>query len=81
VLTEHINDASHSWASYQAQLSAHGIHGLGASEYVNQVISNQASTLGVNDVFHMLGLLYIILIPFVWFAKPPFGARAAPASH
>src|ERR1700723_1986493 len=78
VLTEHINDASHSWAGYQAQLSAHGIHGLGASEYVNQVISNQASTLGVNEVFHMLGLLYIILIPFVWFAKPPFGARAAP---
>ena len=42
---------------------------------------DQASTLGVNDVFNMLGLLYLILIPFVWFAKPPFGARAAPASH
>jgi DHA2 family multidrug resistance protein len=81
VLTEHINNAAHSWTQYQAQLAAHGIQGIGASEYVNQVISNQASTLGVNDVFNMLGLLYLILIPFVWFAKPPFGARAAPASH
>jgi DHA2 family multidrug resistance protein len=81
VLTEHINNASSPWAHYLAQLGTHGIHGVGASEYVNQVISSQASTLGVNDVFNMLGLLYIVLIPFVWFAKPPFGARAAPASH
>jgi hypothetical protein len=33
--------------------------------------------LGVNDVFNMLGLVYLLLIPIIWFAKPPFGARAA----
>jgi MFS transporter, DHA2 family, multidrug resistance protein len=80
VLTEHISHSSHAWSQYQAQLSSHGINGIGASEYVNQLISNQASTLGVNDVFAMLGLLYFLLIPLVWFAKPPFGARA-PAGH
>jgi len=81
ILTEHINNSSQAWSQYQAQLSAHGISGVGAFQYANQVISSQASTLGVNDVFNMLGLMYLILIPFVWFAKPPFGARAAPASH
>ncbi|HXI49421.1 MAG TPA: MFS transporter, partial [Steroidobacteraceae bacterium] len=81
VLTEHINNSSQAWTQYQAQLSAHGISGVGAFQYANQVISSQASTLGVNDVFNMLGLLYLILIPFVWFAKPPFGARAAPAAR
>jgi MFS transporter, DHA2 family, multidrug resistance protein len=81
VLTEHINSASHSWAQYQAQLSAHGISGANAAGFVNQVITSQASTLGVNDVFNMLGLMYIVLIPTVWFAKPPFGARAAKAAH
>jgi DHA2 family multidrug resistance protein len=77
VLTEHITNSSQAWAQYQAQLSTHGIGGVGASAWVDQIISNQASTLGVNDVFNMLGLMYIMLIPLVWFAKPPFGARAA----
>ena len=81
VLTEHISNASPSWTQYQAQLAAHGINGVGASQYVNQVISNQASTLGVNDVFNMLGLMYLVLIPLIWFAKPPFGARAANPGH
>jgi MFS transporter, DHA2 family, multidrug resistance protein len=77
VLTEHINNSSHSWSLYQAQLGAHHISGPGASEFVNQVISSQASTLGVNDLFNLMGLIFLVLIPFIWFAKPPFGARAA----
>ena len=77
VLTEHINNASHSWTLYQAQLGAHHIGGASASEFVNQVISSQSSTLGVNDVFNMMGLIFLTLIPVIWFAKPPFGARAA----
>jgi MFS transporter, DHA2 family, multidrug resistance protein len=81
LLTEHINNASPSWTQYQAQLAAHGIHGVGASQFVNQVISNQASTLGVNDVFTILGLMYAVLIPVIWLAKPPFGARAANPGH
>jgi MFS transporter, DHA2 family, multidrug resistance protein len=81
VLTEHIRNSSNAWTQYQAQLTAHGITGAHASEYVNFVISSQASTLGVNDVFHMLGLMYLLLIPLIWFAKPPFGARAASSTH
>ena len=76
VLSEHIRDSAVAWTQYQAQLGVHGITGRGASEYVNGVISSQASTLGVNDVFNMLGLVYLFLIPIIWFAKPPFGARA-----
>jgi MFS transporter, DHA2 family, multidrug resistance protein len=38
-------------------------------------------TLGVNDVFHALGLIYFLLIPIVWLAKPPFTARGADAAH
>jgi DHA2 family multidrug resistance protein len=78
LLTEHVNNASQSWTAYQGDLAAHGITGVGAYQYVNQLISNQALTLGVNDVFNMLGLLFFLLIPCIWFAKPPFGARANP---
>jgi DHA2 family multidrug resistance protein len=77
VLTEHIRTASDAWSQYQSALSAQGISGVGASEYVNLVINTQASTLAVNDVFRLLAVVFLLLIPFVWFAKPPFGARAA----
>jgi len=76
VLTEHIRTSANAWTQYQSQLANHGITGRGASAYVDLLISNQASTLGVNDVFNMLGCMFLVLIPFVWFAKPPFGARA-----
>jgi DHA2 family multidrug resistance protein len=81
VLTEHIRNSADAWTQYQAQLAAHGITGSGASEYVNFVISGQASTLGVSDVFNMLGVMFLLLIPLIWFAKPPFGARAANPAH
>jgi len=81
VLTEHIRNSADAWTQYQAQLAAHGISGAGASEYVNTVISGQAATLGVSDVFSLLGLMFLLLIPLIWFAKPPFGARAAIPGH
>ncbi|HEX3949285.1 MAG TPA: DHA2 family efflux MFS transporter permease subunit [Steroidobacteraceae bacterium] len=76
VLAEHIRAASHPWTQYQGQLHSHGIGGAGAPAFVNQVISSQSSTLGVNDVFNMVGVIFLALVPLIWFAKPPFGARA-----
>ena len=81
VLTEHIRNSADAWTQYQSQLSAQGITGVTASQYVNQLISSQASTLGVSDVFNVLALFYLLLIPLVWYARPPFGARAANPAH
>jgi DHA2 family multidrug resistance protein len=81
VLSEHIANSAGAWTQYQAQLAAHGITGTGALQYVDQVVTNQASTLGVNDVFHVLGWMYLLLIPFIWLAKPPFKPRGADAAH
>jgi MFS transporter, DHA2 family, multidrug resistance protein len=81
VLAEHIRNSAGAWTQYQAQLQAHGITGANSFEYVGAVISSQASTLGVNDVFTVFAFMYLFLIPLVWFAKPPFGARAANPAH
>ena len=81
VLTEHIRSSADAWTQYQAQLSAHGISGTGAAEYVNALINGQASTLAVNDVFNLLGVVYMVILPLVWMAKPPFGARAPQQGH
>ena len=81
VLTEHVSNSAGAWTQYQAQLDNHGVAGTGAFQYVDQVITSQAMTLGVNDVFHVLGWMYLLLIPFIWLTKPPFTARGADAAH
>lgn len=81
VLSEYIRNSAGAWTQYQSQLTARGIVGTGGFQYVDQVITNQAMTLGVNDVFHALGWMYLLLIPFLWLAKPPFTARGADAAH
>ncbi len=44
---------------------------------LNQLISQQAAQIGFNEIFHLLGILFLVVIVFVWIAKPPFVARAA----
>jgi DHA2 family multidrug resistance protein len=81
VLTEHVRDSAGAWTQYQAQLDSHGVTGISAFQYVDHLITQQAMTLGVNDVFNFLGLMYLLLIPFIWLAKPPFKARGTDAAH
>jgi DHA2 family multidrug resistance protein len=79
VLTEHVRNAAGGWLQYQAQLKAHGIAGEGAFQFVDQVVGGQAATLAVNDVFFALGCVFLLLVPFIWLARPPFGARESAA--
>ena len=81
LLTEHIRPDSAAWTSFQGQLASHGISTTAAAEYANQLLTQQAMTLGVNDVFYLLAAAFLVLIPFVWYARPPFGAPGASAAH
>ncbi len=47
---------------------------------LNQMISQQAVQIGFNEIFHVLGIIFLIVIAFVWFARPPFSAKAGPAA-
>ncbi len=79
VLSEHVADSSAGWTSYRGGLEAIGLNGAHALQYVDRIVTQQAMTLGVNDVFRAIALLYILLIPFVWLTKPPFGTRGGPS--
>jgi DHA2 family multidrug resistance protein len=81
VLVEHVRNSANGWTQFQADLGALGITGNGAFQYVDRLIGGQAATLAVNDVFFALGCMFLLLVPFVWFAKPPFGARGSDAAH
>jgi len=46
---------------------------------MERMISNQAAQIGFNEIFHLLGIIFLVVILFVWVAKPPFSAKLGPA--
>jgi DHA2 family multidrug resistance protein len=80
-MTEHITPDSPAWDAYQAQLAALGVHGDAALAATAQVINTQALTMGANDIFRMLAVLFVMLVPMVWLAKPPFRAVGTGGAH
>ncbi len=47
---------------------------------LERMITQQAAQIGFNEIFHLLGIIFLCVIAFVWLAKPPFGAKAGPAA-
>ena len=80
-LTEHIPATD---PAMQQAVAAYGGGDLQrGAMVVNEMIHHQASQIGFNEIFHMLGWVFLIVIAFIWIAKPPFGAKpgAADAGH
>jgi len=77
-LTEHISVYQ---PGMQEQVSAlgHGDLQQGAA-MLNNMINHQASQMGFNDIFYLLGWTFLLIIGFLWLAKPPFGAGAGGAA-
>ncbi len=77
VLTEHLTSSSHATSGF--------VQGLGGGERAWQIIENlitrQSLTLAVNDVFLACAILFVLMIPLVWLAKPPFGNVAGGPGH
>src|SRR3546814_7190122 len=42
---------------------------------LDHMIAQQAAQIGFNEIFHLLGILFIVVLAFVWFARPPFAAK------
>ena len=72
-LTEHIS-------RLRSRHAADG-HAIGRGDLqrgavvLEQMISHQASQIGFNEIFHLLGMIFLCVIVFVWLAKPPFAAK------
>ncbi|MNV72332.1 Multidrug export protein EmrB [compost metagenome] len=77
-LTEHISLYD---PGMQAQVTAMGQGDLqhGAAVLDNMIV-HQSSQMAFNDIFLLLGWVFLAIIVFVWMAKPPFGAGGGAAS-
>ncbi|GAB6196098.1 DHA2 family efflux MFS transporter permease subunit [Lysobacter xanthus] len=47
---------------------------------LERMISQQAVQIGFNEIFHVLGIVFLVVIAFVWVAKPPFAAKIGGAA-
>ena len=74
-LTEHISATDPGMVQTVTALGQGDLQ-LGAM-VLDRMIAQQAAQIGFNEIFHLLGILFLLVIAFVWFAKPPFAAKAA----
>ena len=80
-LTENITDAAPAATGFLQHLQAAGLAGQRGLGVVDQLISREAATLAVNDVFWLCSIIFILMIPLLWLAKPPFGSAGGPGGH
>ena len=74
-LTEHISATDPGMVQTVTALGQGDLQ-LGAM-VLDRMIAQQAAQIGFNEIFHLLGILFLVVIAFVWIAKPPFAAKAA----
>jgi DHA2 family multidrug resistance protein len=81
-LTEHIDPAHPAATQFISQVSHLG--GLSHTQslgLIDQLLTREALTLAVNDVFFGCAVLFMALIPILWFARPPFGSAGGAMGH
>lgn len=47
---------------------------------LDHMIAQQAAQIGFNEIFHLLGIIFLLVIAVVWIARPPFAAKVGGAA-
>ena len=81
VLAEQVSLGNPGAVAYIDKVHALGLHGPPAFGLIDLIVSKEAYTLAVNDVFWLFGWLFLVIIPLVWLARPPFNAAAGAGMH
>ena len=83
-LAESVNAGNSAASSAIAGLQASGLGSEQVLGQLNRLVDQQAFMLASNDVFYGSALLFILLIPLVWLARPAkggAGSEAAAGAH
>jgi DHA2 family multidrug resistance protein len=76
-LAEAVNQASPAAMAAVSKLQSQGLGLDQAYAVINRMIDQQAAMLGANDLFRVSAILYILLIPVIWLARPVRAPAAA----
>ena len=81
VLTEHITPAAPAATNFVQQLQHGGLSHTQSLGMVDQLITREALTLAVNDVYIVCAVMFLAMIPLLWLARPPFGNTGGAVGH
>ncbi|NII09531.1 DHA2 family efflux MFS transporter permease subunit [Oleiagrimonas sp. C23AA] len=57
------------------QNMARGGHIKRAEEVINGMITRQGFQMAFNDIMHVLGWVFVALVPILWLTRPPFNSK------
>ncbi|MBT2324502.1 DHA2 family efflux MFS transporter permease subunit [Variovorax paradoxus] len=83
-LVESVNQGNAAASSAMAGLASSGFSADQVLGQLNRMVDQQSFMLAANDVFYASAVLFLLLIPFVWLARPTKsagGADAAAGAH
>jgi MFS transporter, DHA2 family, multidrug resistance protein len=80
-LTEYVSSGQPAATQYVQQLSHMSLTATQRLGFIDQIVNREGLTLAVNDIFYMCAILFVILIPFIWFSRPPFGTAGRATGH
>jgi len=80
-LTENVSPGHPAATQFLQDLAHHGMPHQQSLGLIDQLVNREALTLAVNDVFWGCAVLFLLLIPILWLAKPPFGSDGAAMGH
>ena len=73
-LNENVNAYGDAARQTLEQMTASGLSPEQAYAQIERALSGQAYMLAANEIFWVIGVLFLVLIALVWTARPPFGA-------
>ncbi|HEX7864452.1 MAG TPA: DHA2 family efflux MFS transporter permease subunit [Variovorax sp.] len=79
-LAETINQGNNAATSAMSGLSANGFGADQVLGQINRIVDQQAYMLATNDIFYASAVLFLLLIPLVWLAKPQKGGAGGDAA-
>lgn len=79
-LSETINQGNNAATSAMSGLASSGFSTEQVLGQINRIVDQQAYMLATNDIFYASAILFLLLIPLVWLAKPQKGGAGGDAA-
>jgi DHA2 family multidrug resistance protein len=79
-LAETINQGNNAATSAMSGLTSGGFSTDQVLGQMNRIVDQQAYMLATNDIFYASAILFLLLIPLVWLAKPQKGGAGGDAA-
>ncbi|MBD9668352.1 DHA2 family multidrug resistance protein [Variovorax beijingensis] len=79
-LAESVNPGNNAAASAMSGLAGSGLSTEQVMGQINRIVDQQSFMLATNDIFYASAILFLLLIPLVWLARPQRGGAGGDAA-